>query len=520
MTTPLPPAINAQALLAAIVESSDDAIVSKDLNGVITSWNAGAQRLFGYSAGEAIGRPVTLLIPEDRLDEEPDILRRVRAGERVDHYETVRRRKDGTLVDISLTVSPIRDGDGRVIGASKIARDITDRKEATARIERARREAEAANRAKDEFLAMLGHELRNPLSAVRNATAAALLDPLNRDHALQIARRQTEQLTRIVDDLLDVARITRGRVPIRKEHVGLADVLQRSVDAAQAIMENHGQTLRFLPPRDPVTVDADPGRLEQAVSNLLANAAKYSDPGGTVTLTAEREGTDAVITVRDQGIGIAPDTLPIVFELFTQEQRSPDRGRGGLGIGLTLVRRIVEIHGGTVEARSAGAGKGAEFIIRLPARPAADGDIVPSPEPVAGGPRREAQPSHILIVEDNPDAAESLMMVLELLGHQVRVVYDGQAAMDAARANLPDVMLIDIGLPGMNGYELAQTVRREAAFSGIVLVALTGYGRSEDKTRALAAGFNHHLVKPVDLQALADLVARPAPSRGPTSTSV
>ena len=514
-----PSAITAQALLAAIVESSDDAIISKSLDGIITSWNRGAERLFGYTVAEAVGQPVTMLIPEERRDEEPEILSRVRAGDRVDHYETVRRRKDGTLVDISLTVSPIRDGTGRVIGASKIARDITDRKEAAARVERARQEAEAANRAKDEFLAMLGHELRNPLSAVRNATAAAILDPANRDRALEIARRQTDQLTRIVDDLLDVARITRGRVPLRKERVSLAEILQRSVDGARALMDEHGQSLMLLPPREPVHLEADPGRLEQAISNLLTNAAKYSDAGGTVTVTAETDGADAVIAVRDQGIGISPETLPTVFELFSQGQRSLDRGRGGLGIGLTLVRRIVELHGGRVEARSGGAGKGAEFVIRLPALPGVLGGVVKAPEPAAPGLRREGNPSRVLLVEDNPDAAESLMMILELLGHHVRVVYDGRAALEAARANRPDVMLIDIGLPGMNGYELAQAIRRDATLAQINLVALTGYGRSEDKAHALAAGFDYHLVKPVDLQALGDLVARPVQGRGPVSTS-
>jgi two-component system CheB/CheR fusion protein len=233
-----------------------------------------------------------------------------------------------------------------------------------------------------------------------------------------------------------------------------------------------------------------------------------------VTVTAHADGTDVVIAVRDQGIGIAPETLPAVFELFSQGQCSLDRARGGLGIGLTLARRIVELHDGTVEARSAGLGKGAEFVIRLPALPdAQDGGATEAPEPPARELRREAHPSRVLLVEDNPDAAESLMMILEVLGHQVRVVYDGRAALEAARANLPDIMLIDIGLPGMNGYELAQAIRRDGALARIILVALTGYGRSEDKAQALAAGFDYHLVKPVDLQALADLVARPAPGR-------
>jgi len=501
----------AQARLASIVESSDDAIVSKDLDGIITTWNRGAERLFGYSAAEAVGRSVTMLIPEDRKDEEPDILERVRRGERIDHYETIRRRKDGTLVDISLTVSPLFDARGRVIGASKIARDITERKrvqqqrEELLRVtERAREESDAANRAKDDFLAMLGHELRNPLSAVRNAISVAALDERSRDRALAIARRQADQLSRIVDDLLDVARITRGRVPLHRAPVSLNEVLQRTVDGARLLMEERGHSLTLHVPTETIYVDADAARLEQAVSNLLANSAKYTDPGGTVTVTAERDGDAAVMRVRDNGIGIAPDVLPNVFDLFRQGARTLDRAQGGLGIGLTLVRRIVELHGGAVHAASSGVGGGAEFTIRLPALRDHDAESLQDLRPTT----RERRPARVLMVEDNPDAAESLVMILELLGHHVRVVHDGIAALETARANLPDIMLVDIGLPGMNGYEVARAIRRDGALKDVVLVALTGYGRPEDRAQALAAGFDYHLVKPVDLDALGDLVAR------------
>jgi two-component system CheB/CheR fusion protein len=258
-------------------------------------------------------------------------------------------------------------------------------------------------------------------------------------------------------------------------------------------------------PTEPIHLDADAARLEQAIANLLANAAKYTDPGGKVTVTGERDGGEAVVRVRDNGIGIAPDVLPRVFDLFKQGPRSLERAQGGLGIGLTLVRRIVEQHGGAVEATSRGVGGGAEFVVRLPALP-------PTTEAVEESgalPRaREQHPARVLMVEDNPDAAESLVMILELLGHHVRVVHDGLAALDAARSNVPDIMLVDIGLPGMDGYEVARAVRGEPALKSIVLVALTGYGRPEDKAQALAAGFDYHLVKPVDLDALGDLVAQ------------
>jgi PAS domain S-box-containing protein len=510
--------------LAALVESSDDAIIGKDLDGVITSWNDGAERLFGYTAAEAVGRPVTILVPPDRQDEPLGILERIRRGERTHHYETVRQRKDGTLLDISLTVSPIRGPDGRVVGASKIARDITENKRAEAQreellrlAERAALEADAANRAKDEFLAMLGHELRNPLSAVRSAIVAAILDDRARGRALEIARRQTDQLGRIVDDLLDVARITSGRVRLRKERIALADVLQRAVEATRPLMEERGHSLAVTPPSEAIHLDADPARVEQALVNVLTNAAKYTDPGGSISFGAAREHGAAVIRVRDNGTGISPDVLPRVFDLFTQGDRTLDRAQGGLGIGLTLVRRIVELHGGTVEAISEGIGRGAEFVIRLPALPpATEHASRPHAEPSAIS--HERVPARVLMVEDNPDAAESLSMVLELLGHQVRVAHDGMSALEAARAELPDLMLIDIGLPGMSGYEVAQAIRRDPRLKHLRLVALTGYGRSEDQAQAIAAGFDHHLVKPVDLEALEALVARWNAS-GATDTS-
>jgi PAS domain S-box-containing protein len=504
----------ARALYAAIIESSDDAIISKDLNGIITSWNQGAERIFGYTPVEAIGRSVTMLIPLERHDEEPGILAAVRRGDRIDHYETIRRRKDGTLLDISLTVSPILDGYGGIVGASKIARDITERNRVAAQrdemlhvAECAREEAEAANRAKDEFLAMLGHELRNPLSAVRNAIAAATLGDASRARALEIARRQTDQLGRIVDDLLDVARITQGRVRLRRERVAFAEVLQRAVDGARATMAERGHALTLATPPEPIWVEGDSARLEQAVANLLTNAAKYTPPGGIVQVAAERDGADAVLRVRDNGIGIAPDVLPRIFDLFTQGDRSLDRSQGGLGIGLTLVRRILEMHGGAIEASSPGLGRGAEFVLRLPALPA-QYEAAGKPSGESLDRRRVAHPARVLIVEDHPDAAESLVMILELIGHHVRVVHDGVGGLEAARANPPDLMLIDIGLPGMNGYEVAQAIRRDPTLKHLVLVALTGYGQPEDKMQAMAAGFDYHLAKPVDIDVLGDLVAR------------
>jgi PAS domain S-box-containing protein len=501
----------ARARLASIVESSDDAIVGKTLDGIVTSWNRGAENVFGYTAQEMIGQPISRLMPPERPDDFRMILQAIRLGERIEHFETERVRKDGRRIHVSLTVSPIVDSTGRIIGASKIARDVTERRRAEADREellgiaqRARADAEAASRAKDEFLAMLGHELRNPLSALRNALVSARLDDNRRDRALLIAQRQTDQLARLVDDLLDVARITERRIVLRKERVYLADVVDRAVEASRSLIEKKRHTLTVGLPPDPLCVDGDPMRLEQVVANLLSNAVKYTEGGGRIELTLERQGSEAVLRMRDNGIGIAPPMLTRVFELFAQGGRGLDRGEGGLGIGLTVVRTLVELHGGLVEARSQGIGKGSEFEVRLPtARTIADDE-----PPVAA--REEPRPqscARVVVVEDNADAAESLLMLLELLGHRVRVFHDGLSALDAVRTDAPDVMLVDIGLPGMDGYEFARRARQEPGLRKAVLVALTGYGRDDDKNRAIAAGFDYHLAKPIDVGQLQVLMA-------------
>jgi signal transduction histidine kinase/ActR/RegA family two-component response regulator len=377
----------------------------------------------------------------------------------------------------------------------------------------ARRQAEAANHAKDEFLAMLAHELRNPLSAVRNAVAAASLDEVQRAHALDIARRQADQLGRLIDDLLDVARITQGRISLRKESVCLAEILERAMDSARSFIDARGLTLRTALVSEPICIEADPARLEQVFVNLLTNAAKFTEASGRIDVIVENQGDEVVVRVCDTGIGIAPEMLLRVWDLFAQAERGLDRAAGGLGIGLTIARRLVELHGGSIEARSDGLGKGAEFVVRMPTLLTTGNDAPPARpvDTILHGSGR------VLLIEDNPDAAESLAMLLELHGHRVRAVHDGVAALVAARASVPDVMLVDIGLPGMNGYEVARRVREDPQLEGVVLVALTGYGREEDKQQAMAAGFDYHLVKPVNPQALHALVARIAEADEPTT---
>jgi PAS domain S-box-containing protein len=511
-----------RARLSAIVESSDDAIVSTDLNGVITSWNAGAERLFGYTAREAVGQRLSLLIPPDRLDEEPTVLARIRRGEVVEHFETVRRRKDGTSVDVSLTVSPILDSQGQVVGASKIARDITERKKAAETLLE-------ADRHKNEFLAMLAHELRNPLAPIlvsieilrraKRLEGAESLELSPRvDHALDVLQRQVGQMVRLVDDLLDAGRISRGKIDLRRERVEVASVVHHAVEAARPIAERRGQELTVALPTVPVYVNADPTRLAQIVGNLLNNACKFTERDGHIWLTVERVkesrpdqaeaasnglAPQIVISVRDTGVGIAPDRLEGIFDMFTQLDTSLERSLTGLGIGLTLVRTLVEMHGGTVRASSPGIGQGSEFVVRLPivTEAAIQVPLSPTTEPAV-------TPLRILIVDDNHDSADMLATLLKFSGHETHTAHDGMAAVEAAIKLDPDVILLDIGLPQLNGYEAAHRIREQNSGRGRpVLVALTGWGQDEDRRRSEEAGFDAHVVKPVDHGRLHKLLA-------------
>jgi PAS domain S-box-containing protein len=791
-----------QARLAAIVESSEDAIVGKTIEGRIEAWNAGAERLFGYRPDEAIGQLITLIVPPELEDEEYENLERIRRGERIEHFETVRVTKSGNRIDVSLTISPIRDGTGRVIGASKIARDITvkrqvefalRRKEAqfrqladglpqivwTARPdgfvdyynerwyeysgfsrdafgdqswtpilhpddlqgclnafygsiatgdvyqieyrfkdfrsggyrwflgraypvrdeqdriirwlgtctdindtktaeERARFLADAgaalaeltdyrstlqrvaglavpyfadwsavymrasdgtvrrlgsahddpsklaliqelerryparlsdphgvmkvmrtgesewaptipdqlleelaqdeehlrlmrqlelrsfictplrsqastvgvlvfatmaesgrrydasdlvaaedlahraslaienarllvelrkADRRKDEFLAILSHELRNPLAPIRNAVhilrALGQTEP-DLHWGTQVIDRQVHQMTRLVDDLLDVSRITRDTIALRKEGVELKTVLNSAIEASQPLIEKWGHELMVNIPEEPIQLDADPARMAQVLSNLLNNAAKYMDEGGKIWVDAEREGDHVSIRVKDAGIGIPAGKLVSIFDMFTQVDRSLERSVGGLGIGLTLVKRLVEMHGGTVVARSDGPGKGSEFIVRLPIGVGAidDGDgHGPSPGATVAVPAVPAG-LRILVVDDSQDAADSLGMLLRMRGNEVQTAHDGLEAVEAAAAFQPDVVVLDIGLPVLNGYEAARRIRTQPGGGSIVLIALTGWGQEEDRNLSQEAGFDHHMTKPVDFGAL------------------
>ncbi|MGE3819331.1 MAG: PAS domain S-box protein [Isosphaeraceae bacterium] len=755
-----------RARLAAIVESSDDAIVSKTLEGVITSWNSGAERLFGHTREEALGRSISLIIPPDRMDEEREILRRLNRGERMDHTETVRVTKDGRRIHVSISVSPILDDEGNVTGISKIARDVSERKKAEAERERLlqtieaererlaevfqlspaflavlrgpdhvfelanercsqlvghrdllgkpirealpelegqrffelldavyrsgtafvgtemrtmighgegappeerfldfvyqplrdhdgavsgillhgvdlteRRRAEAAvrerderlqlfleaatdhglimidphgrilewrggaeritgwreaevlgggtdvlytpedrasglpqstlrqaaefgkadgrrwqlrrdgsrffadsvvtclrttsgrlrgfgmvlrdaterkqaedalrdaDRRKDEFLALLAHELRNPLAPLRNGLQVLRLATADSKvivQAREMMERQLGHMVRLIDDLLDVSRISRNKMSLRRERVTLDLVVSSAVETAGPVIQQAGHELSVSLPPEPVTLDADLTRLAQVLSNLLTNSAKYTAPGGRIWLDARRDGTEVIVTVRDNGIGIPAEALPKLFDMFSQIDRSLERVTGGLGIGLALVKGLTEMHGGTVEVESAGAGEGSTFRVRLPVADVAA-------DPTGHGPREPesaAGPAHrILVVDDSRDSALTMATVLRLLGNEVRTSHDGIEAVEAAREFQPDVILMDVGMPRLNGYEAARRIRDQPGGRDVTIFALTGWGQRGDQERSKAAGCDAHLVKPVDIHELEKLLA-------------
>jgi PAS domain S-box-containing protein len=678
----------AAAQLAAIVESSEDGIISKSLDGTVQTWNAGAARIFGYSAEEMTGKPITTIIPPELHAEEREILDKLKQGERIKQFDTVRIHKDGRRIPVSLTISPIRDARGAIIGAAKIARDLTERmrartaihdsesrlaaealalaklSEASLRLWRStslaqgldeiirnaialvgaakgnvqianphagtlslvahrgfepdflravasvsiedagtacgraitgrapvaiedvetdeayaphraiarqagyravvsvplfaadgstlgavtihfpephrpteqemrrlqlycrqasdfiqrfrleqtlRRSEEAlreADRRKDEFLALLAHELRNPLAPIRYAIAAIAkpgLAPEQQERAVAIIQRQVGHMSRLLDDLLDISRITRGTLELKKTRADLGVAIGSALEAAQPFIDAKGHALSVELPPEPVHLEADPVRLTQIFANLLINAAKYTEPGGRIQLQAVEEDAEVVVTVRDDGIGIPPELMPRLFTLFSQAHPAISRSEEGLGVGLALVRGLVSLHGGRVTAQSEGAGRGSEFCVRLPRGHAAtDAASLPGT-----GHRDFAGPTlKILVVDDNRDAADSCTSVLELSGHEVRTAYSGLRALKLAEQFRPQAILLDIGLPDVTGYEVARQIRASDWGRKVPLVAITGWGQESDRRRAFEAGFDHHLTKPVAPETVDSLLRR------------
>lgn len=502
--------------LTALIESADDAIISKTLEGIITSWNKGAERIFGYTADEVIGQPVTILIPKGQEDEEPAILARLRAGERIEHYETVRVRKDGTRIDISLTVSPIKGPNGDIIGASKIARDITEQRQARKQLDEAYRQAEESSRLKEEFLATISHELRTPLSAILGWARMLRLGQLSKENAakaLDTIERNARAQAQLIDDLLDVSRIVTGKLRMDVRPSDPNSFIDAAVEAVRPAAEAKGVRVQKVIDTGLLSIPGDPVRLQQVIWNLLSNAIKFTPRGGRVQIRSERVNSHLEIVVSDTGQGISPDFLPHVFDRFRQADQKTSRQHGGMGLGLAIVRHLVELHGGNVSATSEGEGQGATFTVRLPISPIYQVDpsgarVHPAARNLlpANDTMERLDGLRILIVDDEPDTRDLLRQGLEYCGANVRVAGSAGEAVDSIVAEIPDILISDIGMPGIDGYDLIRQIRELPAEAGgkVAAVALTAYTRVEDRLQALRAGYDMHVPKPVEL---AELVA-------------
>lgn len=504
----------AQARLAAIIDSSDDAIISKELDGTISSWNWGAERLFGYTASEAIGRSILILIPPDRGEEERSILDRIRRGVRIENYDTVRRRKDGSDVDISLTVSPIVDAAGAVVGASKIARDITGRKRAEEDLRRAKEAAETANIAKDNFLATLSHELRTPLTPVLATLGmweSARQLPADMRDDLSMIRRNIDLEARLIDDLLDLTRIVKGKLTLHLEVLDVQKLLDSVVGMYKSEINNKKIHLELHTQAEQCHVRADPGRLQQAFWNLLKNAVKFTPQGGRIDVSTRNDAHGHVqILVADTGIGINSQMLRRLFQPFEQETA----GRyGGLGLGLAITKTLMDAQGGQIEAQSEGPGRGATFIITLPCvdAPAAEATLEPATDSGNNGEGAKNQQENcyrVLLVEDHPDTARVLARLLRGNGHTVSVADSVAQALAAVRTATFDVLVSDIGLPDGTGIDLIREIRRQQDDGKMPAIALTGFGMEDDVTRTREAGFKSHLTKPVNFARLEQAIQR------------
>jgi PAS domain S-box-containing protein len=490
-----------QARLAAIVESSDDAIVSKTLEGVITTWNGGAQRIFGWHAEEVIGKSINIIIPVDRENEEPKILEQIRAGKRVDHFETVRITKDGKLIDVSVTISPVRDANGTIIGASKIARDITQQKQIQRELEEARDAAELANRAKDHFLSVLSHELRTPLTPVLGSLSylerqPGLPEELRSE--LSMLRRNVQTEARLVDDLLDVTRISRGKLKLHLEVVDVHEALRASIGMLQTEIDNKDLEVTTALRAKMHHVWADAGRLQQVFLNLLSNAVKFTPPGGSIAIRSSNAGERIIVEFTDNGVGIEPQMLERLFNAFEQSEES--RKQGGLGLGLSISKSLMEMHGGTMSASSLGLGKGATFKTEFTTVQSETIAAVPSLAPLP-----QVSRCRVLLVEDHVDTRRVMVRLLKSFGCTVTEASSVAEALAAADRDDFDVLLSDIGLPDGSGTQIMHELKSRKPIRGI---ALSGYGQDSDLQRSRDAGFEMHLIKPVNLQTLRESIRR------------
>jgi PAS domain S-box-containing protein len=532
----------------------DYAIFMLDPDGRVATWNKGAARIKGYRADQIIGRHFSVFYPQEAIDRGWPAEELRAATERGSFEdESWRLRQDGSRFWANVVITAIHDESGRLRGFTKVTRDLTERRKAEETLRAAHAELDHrvalrtaelsetnarlrleidrrtavecelravgdelrkraseladADRQKNEFLAMLAHELRNPMAPIANGLEILAHTAHDAGGAATLAMmdRQMRTLVRLVDDLLDVSRIIQNRIELRRQTVDIGDVMRTAIETATPAIEAHRHEVKTTLPERRVFVTGDVVRLAQSLANLLTNAAKYSDRPSVIELEARYAYGAVKIVVRDRGIGIAPDFLPRVFDLFAQADRSLDRSRGGLGLGLTLAKRLIELHGGTLTVASAGLGQGSEFAIHLPAW--VEKDDAASSDERAGIESPIGQGRRVLVVDDSTDAAESMAALIEFWGHRTRVLNGGAGVIDVVREFDPDVVLLDIGLPGVSGYELARRIRADDGGHSRVLAALTGYGRDDDRSEAEAAGFDHHLVKPIDLDHLRALLS-------------
>jgi PAS domain S-box-containing protein len=482
-------------------DAVNDGVILLDPEGKVSQVNQAMQEILQRPWTEIHGKSLhEILELPDGKDSSP-FLRMIQSQTREVAEVTLAGRW------LHIAVDPVRNPPGGVRGALCIISDVTDRRRMEEELRRRAEELAIADRRKDEFLAMLAHELRNPLAPIRNC-----LEVLKRQWPngpglplpFEIAQRQLKHMARLLDDLLDVSRFSQGKIELKKSTVDFATVVSHAVEACTPLVEAKGHHLSVTLPAQAVQLDADSTRLEQVLANLLNNAAKYTEPGGEVTLAAEREGDELVIRVTDNGIGLSDPMLSRVFDLFAQADISLDRTQGGLGIGLTLARSLVELHGGTIGVRSEGLGRGSEFTVRLPVREPAPARV---PVETAADPREGSERLNILVVDDHRDSATSLAYLLTYWGHQVQLAHGGPEAIDLVSSTSYDVVLLDIGLPEMDGYEVAARIKAGPENGRIALVALTGYGSQQDRLRSEHAGFDYHLVKPFDPDTLVGLLS-------------
>jgi PAS domain S-box-containing protein len=481
--------------LATTLRSIGDAVIATDEKGFVRLSNDAADRLIGWKSGESVGKPMDeifrIINEESRNAVENPVDKVLRQGRTVglaNHSLLIRR--DGVETPIEDSAAPIIDDHGRVLGVVLVFRDATG-------IRAAEQALHDADRRKNEFLAVLAHELRNPLAPIRQAAQVARspsATPAQIGWSTEVIERQIGHMARLLDDLLDVSRITRGTLEVRKTRVELASVVDAAIEMARPLIDARHHTLSLDVSSEPLPLDADPLRIAQVIANLLTNAAKYTSSGGRIRVSTERSGDYAAVRIVDNGVGLSREALGTIFQMFVQIAAPLDREEGGLGIGLSLSKGLVELHAGTIEASSPGPGHGSEFVVRLPL--AHERRASPAKPAAPAAERRSAL--RIVVADDNRDAAASLAALLELEGHEVAVVNDGAAALDAIQQSRPDIALLDIGMPSLNGYDIAKRVRAAEWGSDITLVAVTGWGQDTDKDLAFEAGFDHHWVKPVD----------------------